>query len=274
MIYALINITVFTLAVASQINYSVTYNILFLSNISSPVIIPVYGQVLYVSAGKLETLYSQPAVVVNSSINRLIIKTDYSSPILDNVTNIQFLFTPSLFYKQLDIKLYAPPGWGIVNNSFSLIGSRYIFTNNRIGVEWKFLNQTPFSIYSGLESLSFSFSAYPLYKSTVQFYFVYLAAIFAGIIAVVYAIFAISAKFSSKKSLKKGEKRVPLKLILSDDEKKVFSMLKKGEYIWQDELRERTGFSKIKLSKIISKLESLDVIKVQRIGKYNKIKRK
>jgi uncharacterized membrane protein len=274
MIEALINITILTFAVASQLNYSVTYSIQFLSNITSEVVIPVYGQVYYLSAGKLGNIYSNPAVYIDQPVKYLIIKSYYTSPMLSNVSSIRFYFTPTLFYRKEIIELFAPPGWGILNNSFSLAGAGQITKNNRIGVKWVFLNQTPFPISTQLAFLSYSFSAYPIIVKFSLIQYAYIAAVFGSIIVAVYVILFLITKMFGKREIKKGEKRVPLRLILSEDEKKVLSMIKKQEYIWQDELRNKTGFSKAKLSKIIAKLESLGAIKVQRIGKFNKIKRK
>lgn len=86
-----------------------------------------------------------------------------------------------------------------------------------------------------------------------------LAALFAGIMAVY---------FIGIRSREKEEKAANLPL--SEDEKRVLDEIKKAGEITQDSLRFRLGWSKAKLSRILTILDKRNLIQRERIGKtYN-----
>ncbi len=65
----------------------------------------------------------------------------------------------------------------------------------------------------------------------------------------------------------------PFRKLLSEDEEKALKLIKRGRYITQKELILASGFSKSKMSKMLSKLSRFKLIKIQSLGKINKIKR-
>ena len=59
--------------------------------------------------------------------------------------------------------------------------------------------------------------------------------------------------------------------LMSEDEKRILSMVKNGNGILQSELVVKSGYSKVKMHRILKKLENMDVIKRSRFGITNKI---
>ncbi len=59
--------------------------------------------------------------------------------------------------------------------------------------------------------------------------------------------------------------------LLSDYEKGVLAMIRKENGILQSDLVAKSGYSKVKMHRILKKLESMDVIKRSRFGITNKI---
>ena len=61
-----------------------------------------------------------------------------------------------------------------------------------------------------------------------------------------------------------------IKKVLSDDEKKILDEIKKAGKITQDSLRFRLGWSKAKISTILTNLDKKEIVQRQRTGKtYN-----
>jgi uncharacterized membrane protein len=140
------------------------------------------------------------------------------------------------------------------------------FSSNghNIEVEWVFYQNTP-----GI-SLPFSVSYQENFSAQNYNSYIIAIVIVAGIIAVLLMLRRYKEQptiFSNKK------KTNPFVTLLSSEEKKVLSLLKRTTFIGQKELIDATGFSKAKMSKIISKLSRYKLIKLHADGKYNRIKR-
>lgn len=58
---------------------------------------------------------------------------------------------------------------------------------------------------------------------------------------------------------------------MKDDEKTVIELIKGNEGIVQKRLVESTGFSKAKISKIVSELEKRKIVRVEKVGRRNKL---
>jgi uncharacterized membrane protein len=62
-----------------------------------------------------------------------------------------------------------------------------------------------------------------------------------------------------------------LKRALSDDEKLLIDIIRNSEGITQDSIRFRTGFSKSKVSALISEMEKKDIVVRERLGRTYKV---
>lgn len=72
-----------------------------------------------------------------------------------------------------------------------------------------------------------------------------------------------------QKELKKDFKEIDLSR-LDDDEKKVYSIIKgKSGSAYQTDLIKETGFSKVKMTRVLDKLESMDILDRKRRGMTN-----
>jgi uncharacterized membrane protein len=70
--------------------------------------------------------------------------------------------------------------------------------------------------------------------------------------------------------LKKRKKDLILKG-LSKDERKVIQLLFEQKEVYQSEIREKMGFSKVKMTRVVQKLEEKGLIQIEKLGKRNKI---
>ncbi len=93
-----------------------------------------------------------------------------------------------------------------------------------------------------------------LLSFSLVFVGVYLSIVFGGI--------------TSKEAKKKKQYEDELEY-LREDERKVFKILLDKKGIYQSELKELTGFSKVKITRILDKLESKDLIERRRRGLTN-----
>jgi len=62
-----------------------------------------------------------------------------------------------------------------------------------------------------------------------------------------------------------------LKKALSDDETRLIDLIRSSEGVTQDSIRFKTGFSKSKVSAIISEMEKKDILSRERLGRTYKI---
>lgn len=272
MIQASLNVTIFVIALSTSLKYLVIYN-LSLYGKNGTIFLPIYGNPVGYNLTSFYNLRGINLTAKNNSKYNIV--SYYYQPYISNSSIIQFVFVPTVFYKNLIIKIYAPEGWVIENNSYSPPISYFITNGKRIGIEWYFVNQTPFLIDYSTPYLIFKFNAYQLsynYYSLLSG-FLYIIGV-SGII--ILTIVVISYFLSGKKikfTKKHSKYRISSLSLLNDDEKAVLDKIG-SSYIWQDELLKKFDFSKAKLSKILKKLETLKLIKIERIGKYNKIKRR
>ncbi len=91
-----------------------------------------------------------------------------------------------------------------------------------------------------------------------------------NILALLIGFFSATAIFLVTKP-EEGKKELGiLKKALSDDEKAIISELEKEDKITQDSLRFRLGWSKAKISTILTNLDKKGVVQRERLGKtYN-----
>lgn len=91
--------------------------------------------------------------------------------------------------------------------------------------------------------------------------------LWVGLMLVLLMILAV---FLFLKKIKKKEIKYPA---LIEHERVIVDILKKAkaDFLWQKQLQIKTGFSKVKLSRVLHSLEQREVIKKERWGNTNKI---
>ena len=93
--------------------------------------------------------------------------------------------------------------------------------------------------------------------------------LFSIIIALIVGIIISFYLFKDKEDKREDEFKI-LRKVLSEDEKKILSEIKKAGEITQDSLRFRLNWSKAKISTILTNLDRKGIIQRKRIGKtYN-----
>ena len=84
-------------------------------------------------------------------------------------------------------------------------------------------------------------------------------------------IIGVIISFYLFKREEKEEKFNIIRKILSNDERKILDEIKKSGEITQDSLRLRLGWSKAKISTILTNLDKRELIQKERIGKTYKV---
>ncbi len=192
-----------------------------------------------------------------------------------DIFNYTFVFIPST-PTQLNIKTFLPQGAFLPNSTY-YSPSNAVFTSNgnTIEVVWSLFQVTaaplplPFSVSYELNSFSPNASGFPINAGTVIIIIIVIILVLMGIVV-------LTKNRKGKPDIKeaKPKKRTsPLVKVLNDNERRILGMLKRDAFITQKELTSKTGFSKAKMSKILSKLSRLKLIKVKPDGRLNKIKR-
>ncbi|MEM0142940.1 MAG: hypothetical protein QXL94_03170 [Candidatus Parvarchaeum sp.] len=189
--------------------------------------------------------------------------------------NSTLYFLPSSFTSSLTIKMLLPTGAYIPNGAYEVPSSVITTYGNRFEVSWDLINQSYPNISGYYINLPFEIE----YNLTVKTkppanYYIYytLIPIILVIIIVSYFYFVKHKQKYPKKAKKKNDKRFALNL-LNKDEKIVLSAISKKDFTYQSDLIKKTGFSKVKISKILSKLLRYRLLKIKQEGRINKVKR-
>ena len=125
-----------------------------------------------------------------------------------------------------------------------------------------------FIVYFGLNSLIFSVfgeeSAVVHYLMTLSF----IGGMAAGVIFFLWS--RTSLKHPETVSVVKRNVEV-LKKALSEDERLLLDMIGESEGVTQDSIRFKTGFSKSKVSALISEMEKKDILSREKLGRTYKV---
>ncbi len=191
-----------------------------------------------------------------------------------NIFNYTFIFIPSS-PTQLSVETVLPQGAFLPNISrYSPSYAKFASNEKSIEAVWSLFQVTsapvplPFSISYELNSFVPKTSQAPINTSYVVMIVVII------LVAVAVIILVKNKKRKEGNNDQKPRKRIsPLLNILNDNERKILSLLKRDIFITQKELVIKTGFSKAKMSKILSKLSRLKLIRIRPNGRLNKIKR-
>ncbi len=124
-----------------------------------------------------------------------------------------------------------------------------------------------FIAYFGLNSVIFTFfgseSFYVYYLMSLSF----LGGMLAGVVFFLWTrppgVVAVEGDFKRKLDI--------LYRALTDDERVVVALISNSEGVTQDSIRFKTGFSKSKVSALLSELEKKDIIMREKLGRTYKL---
>ncbi len=192
--------------------------------------------------------------------------------------NSTIFFLPFSFTRSLNIKMLLPNGAYIPSGAYEVPSPIIKPFDNRFEVSWSLINQSypnvtgyyinlPFEIEYNLKFVSKK-------PSNANYYLDYIIPIIIFYAAIMgwYFYHKKSKKNSLKKPKKKSNKKFILDL-LNRDEKTVLAAVNKKGFTYQADIIKKTGFSKIKVSKILSKLTNYKLVKIKQEGRVNKVKR-
>ena len=193
-----------------------------------------------------------------------------------NIFNYTFTFMP-FSPTQLKVDTILPPSAFLPNDTYyAPPGAVFASNGEEISVVWSLFQVTstpiplPFSVTYKLTS--FSSNAAQGVPNTL--YYITLA-IIAGAAVIIFLVYFYMRrrlyKHPDKKHSMKG--RNPFLEVLNENEKKVLRALRRDSFVTQKELIAITGFSKAKMSKILSKLLRYRLVKIKPDGRLNKVKR-
>ncbi|MGC8533574.1 MAG: helix-turn-helix transcriptional regulator [Candidatus Parvarchaeum sp.] len=191
--------------------------------------------------------------------------------------NSTIFFLPSSFTKSLSIKMLLPRNAYIPSNAYEVPSSTITPVGDHFEVSWDLIDQSypnisgyyidlPFTIEYNLKFINKT----PL-NQNYYLYIIIAIIVFAGI-ASGYIYKTKYKKITLKKTKKKTNKNFVLGL-LKPDEKAVLSAIDKKGFTYQADIIKKTGFSKIKVSKILTKLTNYKLLKIKQEGRVNKVKR-
>ncbi len=269
----------------------VNYSIL-LSGANGTFVAPIpansYDISVYLNGTNTNFVYQNLSSYLILSINgingfsRLDILFTYNENV--NVNDSYFMdtyyFIPPSFTSYFKLDMLLPEGaYAVTSNKPNNYGpSVYgFFTNGkRIDARWIIENQ---SYSSGLYVIIPFYLGYKLSVHAPQQQSDLLDIIYI-LIAIVIAILGyelrlVLAKKDNTTSLRKRKARRynPFNILLSGDEKRILSFIPKDDFIMQNEVVQKSGYSKAKVSKIVSKLSRYRFVKVIPEGRNNKLKR-
>lgn len=223
--------------------------VLFLVSIS-----PAYAQdnFLYITADISEnnlTIESNYDYRTDFNINDFIEK-------IDGQYIFTFSYSAEVDLKNFKLKIILPENAVVSEKRGALILSRPVQISTdgrRIFLEW---SQT----LNADEDFT-AFAQYQTKEATSN----KILLIFVTIVMIAFLIGYKSKVFKKERFIDKS---------ISQDEKTIINIMKKEKEIMQDSLREKTGWSKTKISKIIRNLEAKELIEKKPYKKTNKLKLK
>ncbi|MEE8168306.1 MAG: hypothetical protein V3T58_05495 [Candidatus Hydrothermarchaeales archaeon] len=125
-----------------------------------------------------------------------------------------------------------------------------------------------FIVYFGLNSIIFSLFG----RDTIFVHYLMTFSFLGGMACGVLFFLWTNPKSKENGDINALEKNIRiLKKALSEDERILVDMIREAEGLTQDSLRFRTGFSKSKVSYLVSELEKKDVIVRERLGRTYKL---
>ncbi len=193
--------------------------------------------------------------------------------------NSTIYFLPSSFTSSLTITMLLPENAYVPDNAYDVPISTMTPRNGSFKVTWNFVNQSfsdsmgyyinlPFTIQYNLNL--------PAKKQQTPAYYYYAGIMLAAILSVAAYVGYTYRKRSvrTRRKTRKGNKNMRfMSRVLSSDEKTVLFNINKKGFTYQADIIKNTTFSKVKTSKILSKLSRYGLIKIEQDGRENKIKK-
>ena len=188
-----------------------------------------------------------------------------------NMFNSSFGFIPPAYVDTLSVSIILPSNSFIpVNMSYSL-PPQILVSNGRTQLYWQLYNVTYYRYEGTYPEFVFAFRYQKSFPAEYSFPWYGYIIIIAAALVIVYFIYR-RRKTPPVRKMRKHRLN-PFFSILTTDEKKLLGFMKRGEFMTQKELTELSGFSKAKVSKMISKMSKYRLVKVKPDGKFNRIKR-
>jgi|Deesub1362B_J571_1020462.scaffolds.fasta_scaffold05538_4 uncharacterized membrane protein len=188
--------------------------------------------------------------------------------IVERHENIYILsVTHSLFanVKNFKFTIALPPGYGVVENGVSP-ESEPTSDGRRVILKWELHEPIPPEFKD--------FRVIVIYENLFEARdYIYIALLLIAAVIILFLTYKyLKAKGISIRLLLDRKKRLEEKIeILKEDEQKIMKLIIENEGIDQRDIVRITGFSKTKVSKILSELEKRGAIRKEQVGRRNKI---
>jgi uncharacterized membrane protein len=175
--------------------------------------------------------------------------------------------THSLFanVKNFEFTVALPPGYGVVDNRVSP-ESEPTSDGRRVILKWELHEPIPPEFKD--------FRVIVIYENLFEARnYIYIALLIIAAAIILFLTYKyLKAKGISVRLLLDRKKRLEEKIeILKEDEQKIMKLIIENEGIDQRDIVKITGFSKTKVSKILSELEKRGAIRKEQVGRRNKI---
>jgi uncharacterized membrane protein len=175
--------------------------------------------------------------------------------------------THSLFanVKNFEFTVALPPGYGVVDNRVSP-ESEPTSDGRRVILKWELHEPIPPEFKD--------FRVIVIYENLFEARnYIYIALLIIAAAIILFLTYKyLKAKGISVRLLLDRKKRLEEKIeILKEDEQKIMKLIIENEGIDQRDIVRITGFSKTKVSKILSELEKRGAIRKEQVGRRNKI---
>jgi len=167
--------------------------------------------------------------------------------------------------KNFEFTVALPPGYGVVDNRVSP-ESEPTSDGRRVILRWELHEPIPPELKD--------FRVIVIYENLFQTKdYIYIALLLAATLIIAFLSYKyLRARGVSLRLLLDRKKRLEEKIeILKEDEQKIMKLIIENEGIDQRDIVRITGFSKTKVSKILSELEKRGVIRKEQVGRRNKI---
>ncbi len=162
--------------------------------------------------------------------------------------------------KSFSLEVRLPEGYVVAENGVSPAGYKPDSDGRHVIIRWE---------YESVPPELRSFRTIILYEKVKEREFPYFLAV---LIVVIVFIFLVLLKFFKKPFKVREKKDVFSKIeVLKEDEQKILKIIIENEGIEQRKIEEITGFSKAKVSKILSELEKRGLIVKKAFGRKNRI---
>ncbi len=187
------------------------------------------------------------------------IKYVFKKPIekTDNLYILKISYILFANVKSFNLEVKFAEGYIIAENGVSPAGYKLDSDGRHVIVRWE---------YEKIPAELRSFRAIILYEKVAGKYTLYYYGI--AILIVILAFLIIKPKIFKKR---KKEEIISKIEVLKEDEQKILKIIIENEGIEQRKIEEITGFSKAKVSKILSELEKRGLIVKKAFGRKNRI---